>query len=76
MRFSPFICFALLGACAVEQEVRAHSREPVRLGDSERFETRQRVSDLTIELRHLEPTPMAGAQTEGYVATLLVGQSQ
>jgi hypothetical protein len=45
----------------------------VELNTSSRFHTSEIVSGLVIELRRLEPERIAGAQTQGYVATLLVG---
>jgi hypothetical protein len=43
----------------------------IELNTSSRFPTRQKVSDFTLELIRLEPTPMAGAQTTGYAVTLI-----
>ena len=61
-------------AVAAGHEVRDSPESTVELNTSERFATRQNVSDFAVELRHLEPTPMAGARTEGYVATLFASQ--
>jgi hypothetical protein len=45
----------------------------VELNTSTRFATKQTVAGVTVELIRLEPSPMAGAQTTGYIATLIVG---
>jgi hypothetical protein len=45
----------------------------VELNTSTRFATKQTVAGVTVELIRLEPSPMAGAQTTGYVATLIAG---
>jgi len=48
----------------------------VELNTSERFPTRARYGEntkgISIELRRLEPMPMAGAPTRDFVATLMV----
>ena len=43
------------------------------LNTSTRFNTREKIADFFIELRRLDPDRVAGAETSGYVATLLVG---
>ena len=45
----------------------------VELNTSTRFATKQTVAGFTVELIRLEPSPLAGAQTTGYIATLAVG---
>jgi hypothetical protein len=48
----------------------------VELNTSSRFATKQKVSDFTVELLRVEPTPVAGAQTRHYVITLIAGIPQ
>jgi len=45
------------------------------LNTSSRFATTQKVSDFTVQLLRLEPTPVAGAQITSYVVTLIAGGS-
>jgi hypothetical protein len=45
------------------------------LNTSSRFATKQKVSDFTVQLLRLEPTPVAGTQIANYVATLIAGDS-
>ena len=45
----------------------------LELNTSSRFATRERYGDFVVELRGLEPMPIAGAQNPGYIATLFVG---
>ncbi len=45
----------------------------VELNTSTRFNTREKITDFSLELRRLEPDRLAGAPTKGYVATLFVG---
>jgi hypothetical protein len=45
----------------------------IELNTSTRFNTREKIADFVIELRRLEPDRVAGAPTQGYVATLFVG---
>ena len=47
----------------------------VELNTSSRFDTRATYGHYFVELRHLEPMPVAGAPTEGYIATLFVDRS-
>lgn len=44
---------------------------PLELNTSERFATKRSVAALTVELRLLDPTPMAGVPVEKYTVTLL-----
>lgn len=65
------------GNARIALEVRESTRRQViELNTSERFPTRSSVGEnskgFSIRLHHLEPTPMAGVPTEGYVATLEV----
>lgn len=43
---------------------------PLELNTSERFATKRSVGALSVELRLLDPTPMAGVPVEKYTATL------
>ena len=64
------------GNAKIALEVRVSPSSPgsaVELNTSTRFATTQNVSGFTVELRRLEPMPMAGAQTTGYIATLSIG---
>jgi hypothetical protein len=45
----------------------------LELNTSSRFAMRERYGDFVLELRRLEPMPVAGAQNPGYIATLFVG---
>ena len=44
---------------------------PLELNTSERFATRQSVGDLTLQVRLLDPTPMAGVPVDKYSVTLV-----
>jgi hypothetical protein len=44
---------------------------PLELNTSERFATKRAVGTLSVELRLLDPTPMAGVSVEEYAVTLL-----
>ena len=52
------------------------SEKPLELNTSERFPTRgsygENSKGISIELRRLEPMPMAGVPTKDFVATLMV----
>jgi hypothetical protein len=57
-------------------EVRSGDRDeyhswPLELNTSERFATKRSVDALSVELRLLDPTPMAGVPVEKYTITLL-----
>jgi hypothetical protein len=44
---------------------------PLELNTSERFATRQSAGALTLQIRLLDPTPMAGQSVEKYSVTLI-----
>ena len=44
---------------------------PLELNTSERFATKRSVGALSVELRLLDPTPMAGVPVDKYTVTLL-----
>jgi hypothetical protein len=59
--------FSPMGAGAVEV-----LDSGIELNTSEKYARQYEFSKYVIELRQLEPLPVAGAPTSGYIATLLI----
>jgi hypothetical protein len=60
------------GNARVSLKITGPGPDQLELNTSERFEKAKALAGAVVELVHLEPTPMAGAPTRDYVATLVV----
>jgi hypothetical protein len=61
------------GNARIEIRARGSAGARYQLNTSTRFNTSAKITDFVLELRRLEPDRLAGAPTQGYVATLFVG---